>query len=46
MSFKERFIFNFIEDKQWHYITDGLKVTLLVTLCRPGWCCFGISCLQ
>lgn len=33
MSFKERFIFNFIEDKQWHYITDGLKVTLLVTFC-------------
>lgn len=33
MSFKERFIFNFIEDNQWHYIADGLKVTLLVTFC-------------
>lgn len=33
MSFKERIIFNFIDDNQWHYITDGLKVTLLVTFC-------------
>jgi len=33
MSLKERFIFNFIEDGRWHYIVDGLKVTLLVTFC-------------
>lgn len=33
MSLKERFILNFIDDNRWHYITDGLKVTLLVTFC-------------
>lgn len=32
-DFKERFIINFIEDDRWHYIADGLKVTLLVTFC-------------
>ncbi len=31
MSLKERFIFNFIEDGRWHYITDGLLITLQVT---------------
>lgn len=30
---KERFIINFIKDDRWHYIADGLKVTLLVTFC-------------
>lgn len=33
MSFKERLILNFIDDRRWHYIADGLKVTLLVTFC-------------
>ena len=31
MSLKEKFIFNFIDDGLWHYIVDGLKVTLEVT---------------
>lgn len=31
MSLKEKFIFNFIQDDRWRYITDGLKVTLQVT---------------
>ena len=31
MSLKEKFIFNFIDDGRWHYIVDGLKVTLEVT---------------
>lgn len=31
MSFAERFTFNFIDDKRWTYITDGLKVTLQIT---------------
>ena len=31
MSLKEKFIFNFIQDGRWHYIADGLKVTLQVT---------------
>lgn len=31
MSLKEKFIFNFIDDGCWHYIVDGLKVTLEVT---------------
>lgn len=31
MNLKERFIFNFIEGNRWHYITDGLLVTLRVT---------------
>ncbi len=31
MSFQERFIFNFIEDDRWKYITDGLLITLKVT---------------
>lgn len=29
---KSSFILNFIEDKRWRYITDGLKITLLVTV--------------
>lgn len=33
MTFKERIIENFIVDNRWHYIADGLKVTLLVTFC-------------
>lgn len=32
-DFKERFILNFIKDDRWHYIMDGLKVTLTVTFC-------------
>ena len=31
MSLKEKFVFNFIDDGRWHYIVDGLKVTLEVT---------------
>lgn len=31
MSFGERFAFNFIDDKRWTYITEGLKVTLQIT---------------
>lgn len=31
MSLKEKFIFNFIEDDRWRYITDGLVITLKVT---------------
>lgn len=30
-DFKARFYLNFIKDNRWHYITDGLKVTLQVT---------------
>lgn len=33
MTFKERIIENFIVENRWHYIADGLKVTLLVTFC-------------
>lgn len=29
---KRKFIQDFIEDNRWHYITDGLKTTLLVTI--------------
>lgn len=29
---KSSFISNFIEDNRWRYITDGLKITLLVTV--------------
>lgn len=29
---KSSFILNFIEDNRWRYITDGLKITLLVTV--------------
>ena len=32
-DFKARFIMNFIKDDRWHYIVDGLKVTLIVTFC-------------
>lgn len=32
-NFQERFYLNFIKDNRWHYITDGLKVTLFVTFC-------------
>ncbi|MDY5846166.1 MAG: amino acid ABC transporter permease [Bariatricus sp.] len=32
-NLQERFYTNFIEDNRWHYIADGLKVTLLVTFC-------------
>ena len=31
MTFKERFFLNFIKDSRWHYLTDGLLVTLEVT---------------
>lgn len=37
MSLKEKFIFNFIDDGRWHYIVDGLKVTLEVTFLRCFW---------
>ncbi len=30
MDLKSRFILNFIEDDRWKYLTNGLKVTLLV----------------
>ena len=30
-TFQSKFYNNFIEDSRWHYIADGLKVTLLVT---------------
>ena len=33
IDFKARFIMNFIKDDRWHYIADGLKVTLIVTFC-------------
>ena len=33
MSFKERFTINFITEDRWHYIAEGLKVTLFVTFC-------------
>ncbi len=29
---KEQLIFCFIEDERWRYITDGLKITIEVTL--------------
>ena len=29
---KKEFILNFIEDKRWKYIVDGLKITLIVTI--------------
>ena len=29
---KSSFISNFIDDNSWRYITDGLKITLLVTV--------------
>lgn len=32
-NFVERFVFVFIEKDRWHYIWDGLGVTLLVTVC-------------
>ena len=31
MTFKERFFLNFIKDARWHYLTDGLWITLQVT---------------
>jgi len=31
MTFKERFFLNFIKDSRWHYLADGLLVTLQVT---------------
>ena len=39
MSLKEKFIFNFIDDGRWHYIVDGLKVTLEVTFLRASGHC-------
>ncbi len=30
-SFKHQFYVNFIADNRWHYLTDGLKVTLILT---------------
>lgn len=32
-NFQNRFIMNFVTDDRWRYITDGLKVTLIVTFC-------------
>lgn len=31
-SFKEKFYLNFIKDERWRYLTDGLKITLTVTV--------------
>jgi ABC-type amino acid transport system permease subunit len=31
-SFKQKFIQDFIEQNRWHYITDGLKTTIQVTI--------------
>ena len=31
MTFQERFYLNFIKDARWHYLADGLRVTLEVT---------------
>lgn len=31
MTFNERFYLNFIKDARWHYLTDGLLVTLEIT---------------
>ncbi len=31
MTFSERFYLNFIKDNRWHYLTDGLLVTLEIT---------------
>lgn len=30
---KEQFIFNFIQDDRWKFVTKGIKTTLLVTFC-------------
>ncbi len=27
----DRFYLNFIADERWHYVTDGLKATLIIT---------------
>ena len=32
LELKSSFISNFIDDNRWRYITDGLKITLLVTV--------------
>ena len=32
-DFQTKFYLNFIKDDRWHYIADGLKVTLIVTFC-------------
>ena len=32
-KFGHDFYINFIKDDRWHYIADGLKVTLIVTFC-------------
>ncbi len=32
MSFKEQFYLNFIKDERWRYLTDGLLVTLKITV--------------
>ena len=31
-SIKEKFIQDFLTDRRWHFITDGLKTTLIVTI--------------
>lgn len=31
MEFQRKFVQNFIDDDRWHYLTDGLKVTLELT---------------
>ena len=30
-NLKEQFILNFIKDNRWHYLSNGLKVTLVIT---------------
>lgn len=33
LDMQRRFQLNFIDDNRWHYLTDGLKVTLEITFC-------------
>ncbi len=32
VKIKDDFVFNFIEGERWRYVTDGLKMTLIVTI--------------
>lgn len=36
---KDEFVFNFIQDDRWHFVTKGIKTTLLITFCAV---CIGI----
>ena len=33
INLKKQFILNFIEDDRWKYLTDGLLLTIIITLC-------------